>query len=222
MKSRFVVALMLLGFTAERSSAGFTVFDNGSFSGDQIGRFNMDPFTMTEDFTLTATHTITGFKWTQHDADQSMTYFSTTLAVYNGFPSLGTQIFSGDIVATRTANANGVLFGSYIGYDYEITGLSLVLGPGTHYFSIYNNVSGGGWTWDQTTGTSQTIPGRWQDDDSDPDPGEFFADENSAFQVIASDITAVPAPPAGILLAIGAVGLAGGRALRRRITPAAV
>ena len=40
MRIRCVVAFMLLGLTAERSCAGFTVFDNGSFSGSQIGRFN--------------------------------------------------------------------------------------------------------------------------------------------------------------------------------------
>ena len=218
MRIRCVVAFMLLGLTAERSCAGFTVFDNGSFSGSQIGRFNWN-HTMYEDFTLTATHTIEGFNWTQHD--QPLTYLNTTLKVFNGIPSLGTQIFSGNIVATRTANANGVLFGNYSGFDYEITGLSLTLGPGTYYFGIQNNVSGGFTTWDETTGTSQTIPGRWQSD-SPPNPGTFWVTEDSAFQVIASDVTAVPAPAGAILFAIGAVGLAGGRALRRRMTPSVV
>jgi hypothetical protein len=36
---------------------------------------------------------------------------------------------------------------------------------------------------------------------------------------VGADINPIPAPPAGILFAIGAVGLAGGRALRRRLSP---
>lgn len=42
-----------------------------------------------------------------------------------------------------------------------------------------------------------------------------------AFRLEGSDINAVPAPPAAILFAIGAVGLGGGRALRRRMMPVA-
>ena len=39
---------------------------------------------MYEDFTLTATHTIEGFNWTQHD--QPLTYLNTTLTVFKRYP----------------------------------------------------------------------------------------------------------------------------------------
>jgi hypothetical protein len=37
----------------------------------------------------------------------------------------------------------------------------------------------------------------------------------------ASAVNPVPAPPGAVLFAVGTLGLAGGRVLRRRMTPAA-
>jgi hypothetical protein len=44
---------------------------------------------------------------------------------------------------------------------------------------------------------------------------------NGTLHYSVNELNPVPAPPAAILFAIGAVGLAGGRALRRRLTPVA-
>jgi hypothetical protein len=176
------------------------VFDNGAFSGSQVGRFNMDPFGMFEDFTLTSTQTITGINWKQHD--QPFAYLGTELRIYNAPPSNASLIFSNTISATRTPNATGVLFGNYSGFDYSISSLSLTLGPGTYYFGINTNSSGGGWTWDETTGSAQTIPGRWQSGSwqTSNSPGNFFGDEDSVFQIVAIDQTGVVPEPTTIVV----------------------
>lgn len=181
------------------------VFDNGGYSGSQVGRYNMTPWTMFEDFTLSSSTTITGFQWSQHD--QAFAYNGTTLSLFNGLPSVGSQLYSASHVATRTPNGSPILFVDYAGFDYEIDGLSLVLSAGTYYFGISNSVAGGGWTWDETTGSAQTIAGRWQSL-SAASPGNFISSEDSVFRVM-SDAISVPEPGSLALVGIALLALYG-------------
>ena len=204
----------LASFLSEPAAAAI-VFDNGSFSGTQVGRYYMDPFIMYEDFTLTSATTITGLAWSGHD--RAGAYSDTTLTFFDGsaLPSVGTQIFSTTVAATRTPNLTGPIFGDYEGFDYEISGLSLTLGPGLYYFSLLNDVSGALSTWDEAVGTGQTIAGRWQESDGLPVDGStpFHASEDLVFQLVADGSTSIPEPAT---LALFGAGLAGLAVIRRR------
>ncbi|MBA3975034.1 MAG: hypothetical protein C0504_12560 [Candidatus Solibacter sp.] len=186
------------------------IFDNGGYGGYQIGRYNSNNgsssnWRIFEDFTLLAPATVDGIWWQQHDRTAS-SGFTTTISFFNGTPAPGTMIASYSVVATRTANALPVLFGSYAGYDYLVTGLNLPLMAGTYYFSINNDVPNT--TWDQTTGSLSTIPGRWQGT-SPYFPASSHPSENSVFQILGpSGPVAIPEPGTFALLACGLAGLA--------------
>jgi hypothetical protein len=178
-----------ISITCVDQAAAGIIFDNGSFSGSQSLRIVGLGNTMFEQFTVNSAATVTGLEWKQHDRNNA-TYSSTTFSLFNALPSGGSLIFSGDFVASRTANATGTLYGSFDGFDYEIMGLSLNLSPGTYYFGLYTNGSGY-FTWDQTTGTGETIAGRYQS--SNPlDPGSFYSGEDSVFQI--NGLSTVPEP----------------------------
>ncbi len=208
---QLAIACMALLATSAGEVRAEIIFDNGAHSGSQIGRFNSGSFTIYEDFTLGTGATITGFNWTQHD--RPLVYSSTTLSVFDGLPSGGNLVFSSDIVASRTPNGTPVFLESYVGFDYQISGLSLTLSPGTYFFGLRNNVTGGATIWDETVGTGQTIAGRYQTS-SPPHPGKLYAPEDSAFQVNGI-MSAVPEPSSLALLGIGAC-VAGLGAIGRR------
>lgn len=200
MKKALRIGLFTVSFLVGTSAlnAGL-VFDNGAYGGDQVGRFHGDSWTMFEDFTLSSPATISSLFWSTHD--QPVSYTNTDLTFYStATPTAGFEVFSGTFAATRTANATGTLFGDYSGFDYLISGLSVSLGAGTYSFSLHNNVTGGGTTWDQTLGNGSTIAGRWQSDSGVP--GTFFGTEDSVFQ-LSDGAAQVPEPATSLLLGAG-------------------
>lgn len=208
-----MVAILAIVFTAPTAAAAI-IFDNGGYSGDQVGRYNGGSWTMYEDFTVTSSTVVGGLFWQQHD--QAFSYSATNISFFNGVPSAGTLIASYAVAATRTPNALPVLFGNYAGYDYSVSGLNVPLTPGTYYFSIHNDSSGSFTTWDETAGVAATIAGRWQSGTS-LSLGTFFATEDSVFQILTegSGNTAVPEPATLSLLTAGFAVLAGLRMRRR-------
>ncbi len=199
-----LLALCILGLSTLSAA---TIFDNGAYSGDQVGRFNGPNWTMFEDFTLLAPATVDGLWWQQHDSGVQ-SGFTTTIAFFDGTPSAGTLITTYDLVATRTANGLPVLFSGYAGYDYSVSGLNLPLSAGTYYFSIFNNPPQGETTWDETEGSASTIPGRWQSQ-SPLSAESFYGTEDSVFQILGpSGPAQIPEPGTFIMLACGFTGLA--------------
>lgn len=217
---RFAIAAVMLAMTAGETQAAI-VFDNGAFSGSQVGRFNTS-FTIFEDFAVSSATLVTEVDWSQHDRLPG-SYVSTTLQLFNGLPSAGTLLFTTTVAANRTANGSPILFGSYIGYDYRIGGLSIALTSGTYYLGISNTLSSSSaqTTWDQTSGSMQTIAGRYQSV-SPLVPGNFFVGENSVFQVlgnVTAQPTVTPEPTSLALAGFAGLGMAVG-AWRRRRQPA--
>ncbi len=130
---------------ATHASAELVVFDNGALSGPQVGRNMGSPFTMFEDFTLTETYEIIGFRWTQHDADAlTREYLGTVLSVFDSVLSVGNLIFSDTVFASRTVT--GVIIQNQPLLEYEYLRLLLSLAPGTYYLGLNDPNSGfSGW-----------------------------------------------------------------------------
>ncbi len=208
----YATVLFSLGIIGNAQAA--FIHDNGDYSGTQVGRFNSGGWTMFEDFSLSSSTTLTGLSWRQHD--QRISYSSTDLAIFSSLPDGGSPLFSLNTVANRIANSTGILFGSYSGFDYSITSLSVTLGAGTYYISLHNNVSGGLTTWDETDGTGQTIPGRWQS--TNPlSASSFYASEDSVFQISGErGGNTIPEPSGLALIAIGLAAL--GLFRRKKVT----
>jgi hypothetical protein len=201
--------IALFSFTLGVAANAAVLFDNGGYSGDQIGRFNGPSHTIYDNFTITAESVVNGISWSQHD--ESGTYTGTILEIFIGSVSAGNLIYSDTQVAARTPNATGTLFGDYAGFDYSIGGLNIALSPGTYFLGLHT-VSDFAATWDQTTGNSSTIAGRYQSDSVLP--VEFYSDEDSVFQ-LNTDQSAVPEPGTLSLLALGAAGLVARRTIKR-------
>jgi hypothetical protein len=152
-------------------------FDNGSFSGPQSNiRNNASGQELFEDFTLAQNAVITKITWQQHDLNPS-TYVSTEVLIFPGLPYADPPVFSSTIVADRAPNATGP-FGAYDGFDYEISGLSINLAPGTYWLGL--NTNGGPSGWDNTDGGPDTILGFRMVNLTYPAPG-LFSNGNLVF-----------------------------------------
>ncbi len=210
-----VLLTVLIGNTAPATSA--TLFDNGSFSASTSLRNNSGPFTIYDDFSLSSDAVVDSVFWQQHDRD--VTYLSTTLSFYSNTVSAANLVQSFTLPATRTANSNGTI-ATFSGFDYEVTGLGLVLSAGNYFLGIHNDIVAGATsatTWNESTGSAQSIAGRSQG--ITPNTADFaqFNNENSVFQIRSEmSVSAVPIPAALPLFAGGLalMGLLGWRRKR--------
>lgn len=206
-----IVLLTALTLTLSIASNAATLFDNGGYSGQQSLRLNSGRWTMYDDFTIGATSTVTGVEWGQHDNNGD--YISTVLEIYAGSLDSNALIFSTTLAANRTLNGTPALAGgTFKGYDYSVSGLNLVLGPGSYFLSLHNNGTLQS-AWDETEGNSSTIAGRYQRRSGSA--AAFFVNEDSVFRVIG-DTEAVPEPSSFALMALGGLAVFGRRRLLTR------
>jgi hypothetical protein len=178
----FAVAILVFPLAVGASTV---LFDNGSFSGPQELRNASGPHTVLEDFRIDLNATITRVEWTQHDS-VGEPYNFTIISLYSEFPSNDNLITQFQVVANRTPNNTGVIL-NHIGFDYSVSGLSIFLPRGTYWIGLRSEFPGGGGTWDMTTGTPSTIPGRYQQSERINElPGRFRPTEDSAFRIIGT------------------------------------
>jgi len=163
------------------------IFDNGLSSGGQSNFANTaGGQELFEDFTLGTDSTITGIEWQQHDHNTA-TYNFTRVVIFDALPFSAPPVFSADIVATRTPNATGTIFGDWDGFDYEIIGgLSIALPPGTYWIGLNSDFTGTRSGWDNTLGGADTIPGFRLVNIANPAPG-LVSGGNLAFRLTGAD-----------------------------------
>jgi ZU5 domain len=150
------------------------LFDNGAWSGPQSNTANIAGQQMLfESFTVSQDSVITGIGWTQHD-HQLSSYVDTEVLVFAGLPYSDPPVFSANLVASRTPNAAGTIFGSWDGFDYAINGLSINLAPGPYWLGLNSHVASNefGTSWDETTGGPDTISGSRVVNSNFPAPGQ--------------------------------------------------
>jgi hypothetical protein len=161
------------------------LFDNGQYSGGQWNTRNMaGSQELFEDFTLAQPTIITSIVWQQHD-QRTLEYLNTEVLVFAGLPYSGAPVYSASLVATRTPNATGTLYGEWEGYDYQLTGLALSLPPGAYWIGLNSRVGDPNLTssWDNTTGTSSTLAGFRVINFRNPAPGLLYSSLNLAYQL---------------------------------------
>jgi len=157
------------------------LFDNGSSSGPQSNSANTSGVQeLFEDFTLSQNSLITTIRWQQHDHNTA-TYLNTQVLIFAGLPFDAPPVFSSTIIADRMPNATGTLLDAWDGFDYEISGLSINLPPGTYWLGLNANVQGVRSGWDDTTGGPNTIPGFRIVNMNFPAPGSVSEGRNLAF-----------------------------------------
>lgn len=162
-----------------------TIFDNGASSGPQQNIANIaGQQSLFENFTFSQNSVITGISWAQHDHLQA-TYLNTEVLIFAGLPFSAPPVFSANIVASRTPNSTGTIFGSWDGFDYAINGLSINLAPGTYWVGLNSRVSNNsfGSSWDNTTGGPNTISGSRVVNVNFPAPG-LSINSNLAFKLL--------------------------------------
>ena len=170
------------------------LFDNGSFSGSQILRNNgcsssdddgncNDGQTIYDQFVLGGDSVVTGFEW--HQTEQKPeNYLGTRLTIGRGVPSPDSLLHTFQVIADRSLTPMA-----------SVSGLGIELAAGTYWLGISNaylQFSGSISQWSQTSGTVQTIAGRWQGEwtncgafPTSPEGGclKVFPTEDSAFRV---------------------------------------
>ncbi len=173
--------------TTTGANGAVVLFDNGSFSGPQVGRNASGPFTIFEDFRIEFDAIVTGIEWSQHDQGD-LPYDFTDISFHSNLPppSDDNLITAVRVHADRVPNNTGVLPGNLLGFDYSVNGLSIPLSAGTYWFGLRSEFPGAGATWDQTSGNTSTIPGRYQRNFLSRPSTRFFSGENSAFRIIGT------------------------------------
>jgi len=223
-----LAVLVILIVASNASAAPVPFFDNGSFSGPQVLRNNMcaafdddgnclSRFTIYDQFVLESGRVITRIEW--HQIEQKPeNYMGTRLTIGSGIPTVDSLLHTSLVTADRVLTPiqdNDPRFESIPSGSFEslasVSGLNIELAAGTYWLGIHNmyphNVvplTGGSSQWSQTSGTDQTIAGRWQGEGVvcgnfpiGPDGGclKFFPNENSAFRLLDRVAIAIDIKP---------------------------
>lgn len=159
-----------------------TLFDNGFSSGPQVNYANtLGTQELFEDFTLGRRAVVNAVRWQQHDHNQA-TYLDTELVIFGGLPYDGPPLFRATLVAGRTPNGTGSLFGAWEGFDYVVDGLAIELPPGTYWIGANARFVGTRSGWDNTVVGPHSIPGFRVINVNYPAPGHVL-DGNLAFSL---------------------------------------
>ena len=152
---RLVACVFTICLFSGVSAAAGILYSNGTYSGVS-GALIQAPYTVSDSFVLAAAGTMTGFdfaSWTSTGVDLSSVNWEV------GTTPFASNVASG--LANSLATVVNIVDNVYT-FDVDtntVSGLNVVLGAGTYWFTVLNAVdSFGPIGWDQINGTSSA----WQ------------------------------------------------------------
>jgi hypothetical protein len=153
-----ILAVSLVAFGLSGSAQAATI---GNGPPNQTGGSDLNAFLEADNFTLSASFTITQIKyWSLQNtlADYAGTTDWGFYTDNSGVP--GTALFSGNTVATGVATGNTTQGLNEFAYTFPV---NVVLGPGNFWLVLHNGPSNNipntiyYWAWSSDTGNSQSM-----------------------------------------------------------------
>ncbi len=202
----FCVSIMIASLT----QATTILYDNGSSGSGQDNTRSNASQRLYDNFLLGDKVIVTDIYWQQFDRI-SQSYGGTSISIFSGTPEAG-PIFSGSFTANRSINGEGTIFNNWQGYDYSVSGLNIMLDPGTYWIGI-NNTDNFDSSWANTTSTFGALQGSLVFNKNFPTGNALHHDK--AFTLEGNLVSQVP--DAGSTVSLAGIGILFLIALRKRL-----